>query len=214
MERCYEDKLREFAEGKRLGRLAKYVRDQAGSICDACGSTLPRMLFALRDGNSGRYYFVGQNCLGWLLTNRLVARARYRQSAVKAYELEMAIRRNGGTIATPAAKPTVETPREATAKKLEPSPLQRTVLIIQSDSSYRAQVRLGDGHRSVVARAREPRWRPEWVHQEGGLLFQEVCRPRPAALAICVLRAYREALGLWRTGAARSGDGTHQEAAA
>ena len=71
MERCYEQTLREFAEGKRLGRLAKAVRDPSDAACDACGSTLPRTLLGLRDGNSGRYYFVGQNCLGWLLANGL-----------------------------------------------------------------------------------------------------------------------------------------------
>src|SRR2546425_9097055 len=105
----YEDKLREFAEGKRLGRLAKYVRDRRGSVCDACGSALPRTLFGLREGVSGRHYFVGHNCLDWLLANGLVARARYRQSTEKAYALEMAIRRNGGTTGTPAPKPTAET---------------------------------------------------------------------------------------------------------
>src|SRR3989454_8726947 len=89
----YEQTLREFAEGKRLGRLAKAVRDPLAALCDACGSALPRTLFGLRDGNSGRYYFVGQSCLGWLLANRLVARARYRQSAETAYKLEMETRR-------------------------------------------------------------------------------------------------------------------------
>ena len=88
----YEATLREFADGKRLGRLAKAVRDPSHALCDACGSTLPRMLFGLRDGNSGRYYFVGQNCLGGLLSNGLVARARYRQSAQTAYKLEMETR--------------------------------------------------------------------------------------------------------------------------
>ena len=77
----YEERLRAFAEGKRLGRLAKAVRDPEDGVCDACGSTLPRILFGLRDTVSDRHYFVGQNCLAWLLETGPVAKARYRHSA-------------------------------------------------------------------------------------------------------------------------------------
>lgn len=34
----YEERLRAFADGKRLGRLAKAVRDPVDGVCDACGS--------------------------------------------------------------------------------------------------------------------------------------------------------------------------------
>src|SRR3990172_3753026 len=101
----YEERLRAFAEGKRLGRLARAVRDPDESVCDACGSTLPRTLFGLRDTVSGRHFFVGQNCLTWLLETGLVARARYRQSAEVAYRREMEMRRNGAGASTGEPSP-------------------------------------------------------------------------------------------------------------
>jgi hypothetical protein len=91
----YETALAEFAHGKRLARLAKFVRAQSGDRCDACGSTLPRLLFGLKDVRTERFYFVGQNCLAWLLKAGLVARARFRESAAKAYENEFRLRHNG-----------------------------------------------------------------------------------------------------------------------
>src|SRR5437667_12828046 len=93
----YEAALDQFARGKRLARLAKYVRARSDDRCDACGSTLPRLLFGLKDAQTERYYFVGQNCLSWLLEARLVARARFRQSSETAYEREMKLRRDGET---------------------------------------------------------------------------------------------------------------------
>src|SRR5437899_8882774 len=95
MDDCYETRLREFADGKRLGRLTNTVASGREDRCDACGSTQPRTLFGLKDGGSGRYYFVGQNCLAWLMDNGMVARARYRDKAASAYGREMELRRNG-----------------------------------------------------------------------------------------------------------------------
>jgi hypothetical protein len=91
----YQATLEEFARGKRLARLAKYVRARSDDRCDACGSTLPRLLFGLKDVQTDRCHFVGQNCLSWLLDNGLVARARFRQSSETAYEREMKLRLNG-----------------------------------------------------------------------------------------------------------------------
>jgi len=72
MDDCYETKLREFAEGKRLGRLTNTVPCSRDDRCDACGSTQPRTLLGLKDSVNGRYYFVGQNCLAWLMENGMV----------------------------------------------------------------------------------------------------------------------------------------------
>ena len=91
----YEAALRQFASEKGLARLARFVRARAGDRCDACGSTLPRLLFGLKDARTERCYFVGQNCLNWLLEAGLVARARFRQSAETAYDREMKLRRDG-----------------------------------------------------------------------------------------------------------------------
>jgi len=91
----YEAALDQFARGKRLARLAKYVRARSDDRCDACGSTLPRLLFGLKDAQTERCYFVGQNCLNWLLESGLIARARFRQTSETAYEREMKLRRDG-----------------------------------------------------------------------------------------------------------------------
>jgi len=91
----YEAALEQFARDKRLARLAKFVRARPGDRCDACGSTLPRLLFGLKDAQTERCYFVGQNCLGWLLDAGLVARARFRQTCEVAYEREMKLRGDG-----------------------------------------------------------------------------------------------------------------------
>jgi hypothetical protein len=107
----YESGLEEFARGKRLARLAKFVRARPGDHCDACGSTLPRLLFGVKDAQTERCYFVGQNCLNWLLEAELVARARFRHSSEIAYEREMKLRReeesvlssDGREIARPSA---------------------------------------------------------------------------------------------------------------
>ena len=90
----YEAALEQFARGKRLARLAKFVRARPSDHCDACGSTLPRLLFGLKDAQTERCYFVGQNCLNWLLEAGLVARARFRQSSETSYEREMNLRRD------------------------------------------------------------------------------------------------------------------------
>jgi hypothetical protein len=89
----YESALGRFARDKRLARLARFVRARPGDHCDACGSTLPRLLFGLKDAQTERCYFVGQNCLNWLLEAGLIARARFRHSSEIAYDREMKLRR-------------------------------------------------------------------------------------------------------------------------
>src|SRR2546422_5820 len=103
MATAYENRLIAFATGKRLGRLSGMVRQRG--VCDGCGSTLPRLFIGLRDTVSSRHYFLGQNCLAWLLANGLVARARYRESAQVAYQQEMELRRQEGIASASAAEP-------------------------------------------------------------------------------------------------------------
>jgi hypothetical protein len=173
MATCYEERVREFAEGKRLGRLSKAVRDQADGVCDACGSTLPRTLFGLRDTVSGRHYFVGQSCLASLLEKRLLARARYRQSAEVAYRQEMEMRRNGASSGNDEPLPGIRAETDLPEGRADPVGLRRTLLIVETDSHYRALVRVGDGRRWVSGRAEEPRWRQGWARHEDGLVLLE-----------------------------------------
>ena len=47
----YEEKLTAFARGQKLLRLPRPLRNRADAFCDACGSTRPRTLCALKDWN-------------------------------------------------------------------------------------------------------------------------------------------------------------------
>ncbi len=192
----YEERLRDFAEGKRLGRLAKAVRDPADGVCDACGSTLPRTLFGLRDTVSDRHYFVGQNCLAWLLETGLVARARYRQSAEIAYRREMEMRRNGASASTDEPSPSTGEQGALPKRRSDLRNLRRTILITETETHYEAVVRLEDGRRRVSG----------WARHDGGVvLLERVPRANRNAVVICLLKAYRKARATWRDGEARNG---------
>ncbi len=88
----YEQRLSEFAHGKRLLRLPRPVRGRADANCDACGSNQPRTLYALKDLSRGRYHFVGDTCLTKLAKSGAVLKRYGRESGHKAYESEMAQR--------------------------------------------------------------------------------------------------------------------------
>ncbi len=203
----YEEQLRAFTEGKRLGRLAKAVRDPEDSVCDACGSTLPRTLFGLRDTVSDRHYFVGQNCLAWLLETGLVAKARYRHSAEVAYRREMEMRRNGTGASTDGPSPISDDLYDTPKRRFDLRTLRRTILITETETHYEAVVRLEDGRRRVSGRAQEPRWGQGWARRDGGVvLLERVPRTKHNAVTICVLKAYRKARAAWRDSEARNGD--------
>ena len=87
----YEQKLAEFAPGKRLLRLARPIRDRADAFCDACGSIQPRTLYALEDLDSERHYFVGDTCLKELAKRGAILRYG-RHSGREAFEKEMKLR--------------------------------------------------------------------------------------------------------------------------
>ena len=200
----YEERLKAFAEGKRLGRLAKAVRDAEDGVCDACGSTLPRTLFGLRDTVSDRHYFVGQNCLSWLLEAGLVARARYRHSAEVAYRREMEMRRNGASTSTDESPSSTHDQGDLPQRRFDLRNLRRTILIVETESHYEALVRLENGRRRVSGRAREPRWGQGWARCDGGVvLLERVPRARRNAVIVCLLKAYRKARAAWRDGEAR-----------
>ena len=203
----YEERLRVFAEGKRLGRLAKAVRDPEGGVCDACGSTLPRTLFGLRDTVSDRHYFVGQNCLAWLLETGLVAKARYRQSAEVAYLQEMELRRNGAGASADQPSSSTGDQGDFPKRRFDLRHLRRTILITETESHYEALVRLEDGGRRVSGRARESRWSQGWARYDGGVvLLERVPRAKRNAVVICLLKAYRMARAAWREEGAQNGN--------
>ncbi len=110
------------------------------------------------------------------------------------------MRRNGASAPSDESSPSTGAHGHRLERTTGLSGLRRTVLIVESDGHCRALVRLGDGRRSVSGRAVEPRWRREWTRRDGAMVLEPVHRPRRAALAICTLRAYGQALALWREG--------------
>ena len=161
----YEAALEQFARGKRLARLAKFVRTRSEDCCDACGSTLPRLLFGLKDARTERCYFVGQNCLSWLLEAGLVARARFRQSSETAYEREMKLRRDAEPVAVDPDEILVPAAAEATPPFLAES-----------------------------ASAARPAIEGRWVRQDGALVFEQArtdLEPILILIAIARLSASR-----------------------
>ena len=87
----YEQKLTEFARGKRFLRLPRPIRDRADALCDACDSTRPHTLYGLEDTESKRHFFVGDTCLKGLV--KLGAILRYgRHSGQAQFENEMRLR--------------------------------------------------------------------------------------------------------------------------
>src|SRR3989442_11348582 len=191
----YEERLRAFVEGKRLARLARGVRDRQGAFCDACGSTLPRTLFGLRDVSTGRYFFVGQNCLGWLMARGSVARARYAQRAKTAYELEMKTRLNGSNVDVSASPQASRSSGGVTDQR---TVIRRTVLIMQTNGYCTASVRLAEGSRTTTARAIESHTSRSWVRHDGGFVLLAEPRPPRRALIPCTLNSHRRGLACLR----------------
>ena len=81
----YEEKLIYFAEGKHLRRFRGYLRAPTKTTCDACGSTLPSYLHALRDIGAGKDYFVGGNCYVRLHQLGVLEQPYVRASIATAY---------------------------------------------------------------------------------------------------------------------------------
>jgi hypothetical protein len=81
----YEEKLAFFAYGKRLRRFRGYLRAPSHTTCEACGSSLPSYLHALRDIGAGKDYFVGGNCFVRLHQLGVLERPYVRASIATAY---------------------------------------------------------------------------------------------------------------------------------
>jgi hypothetical protein len=183
MGKDYETRLIAFAEGKRLARLSRVVKERG--VCDACGSTLPRALFGLRDTVSGRHYFLGQNCLALLLEQRLVARARYRESAEVAYRREMELRGQG----TPTVVPTIPATKPA-ARQVQPARSANATAHVQSKEPARVNGLPGNSLFQGLVAMPEPRSRFRWVREGSALVLHRVVEPSDADLEAFFRAAY------------------------
>ena len=200
----YEEKLTSFARGKRLLRLPRPIRNRADAFCDACGSTLPRTLSALKDIESGRYYFAGANCLRELASQGIILRRFGKESGQAAYEVEIQHRDEESQeeviLSSDAAreiKPTVvsdEDSQPVAASGHENFP--PAILMIQYPDHYRAVVAINaaGGKTRRYGYAQESRWEERWRRAGvGNLELESVRDERPEAARNCITRAWQEA---------------------
>ena len=204
----YEQKLAEFAQGKRLLRLARPIRDRADAFCDACGSTQPRTLYVLADLDSERHYFVGDTCLKELAKRGAILRYG-RRSGREAFETEMKLRAleygtdgMGGATANATAPPkpdehksSVANPRSDPANDAQR--LFPAILVIETAEEYQAfaSARLARNGTYAWGFAQEARYQEVW-HQggEGGLVLEKDRVARPNALNQCLTEAWKEVI--------------------
>src|SRR5437899_1591070 len=94
----YEERLVDFATGKRLRRFRGVLRAPGDTSCDACGSSLPNFLYGLRDLVETRDYFVGANCF-----QRLRQLGAFEQSYVRMSIATAYLRSRGAPATSPAS---------------------------------------------------------------------------------------------------------------
>ena len=204
----YEQKLTLFVQGKRLLRLSRPVRDRADACCDACGSTQPRTLYALKELDSGRHYFVGDSCLKELVKLGAIRRRYARDSGQVAYETEMKLRAqeskdsmsapavNGKAVAltVPDSKPL-----NGDARPASPTEVWHhfpAVMIIETPEHFLGFVSLTsvDGTAQGWGYAKELRYEETWrLARDGGLLLEKVQAERPDARILCLTQAWEQA---------------------
>ena len=205
----YEQKLTAFAKDKRLLRLARPIRDRADAYCDACGSTLPRTLYALKDLASERHYFVGETCLKELAKYGAILRRYGRASGKAAYETEMKLRGQGAEEQeTTSRADSAELP--ATVLDSEPAdsdvqvahtkserPLFPAILILEKQDHYQVVVSIlsAQGIMYSSGYAREARYEEVWSRGgEGGLMLEKVKEERLDASSLCLSKAWQQAV--------------------
>ena len=207
----YEQKLAEFASGKRFRRLARPIRDRADGVCDACGSPQPRTLHMLKDELSNRYYAVGHTCLSALARRGVLVRRYSKESASEAYELEMNQRtlalngnahlakdqsEDGLSGGSESSAPAAHTSPASAVQSLIPELICPMVLLLESPDYYEATVLLLGTRSGIHAsgHSREARCDEAWEVGGGGeLVLQKVKRWRPQAMSSCLATAWAEA---------------------
>ncbi len=181
----YHQRLTEFAEKKRLQRLSDSIRDPSNPFCDACGSTLPRTLYVVKDLETARSYFLGDNCLKELLKRGAVSRRFARESGEEAYKQEMRLRSREETSSLPQVRP-------STNATMGSFPI---VLVSKTLDHYRAFVCYSSGQGiSNWGMAEEARYSQEWhLGGEQGLLLEEKREEQKDAMIRCLVKAWDQA---------------------
>ena len=204
---AYEQRLDEFAEGKRLVRLSKPVRDRADAKCDACGSIQPRTLYGQKDEDSGRYYFVGDQCLKELVKRGAILRRFGRESGPAAYERERGLRaqelsdeRTGdgadSKFPTPASQISDVTDRAVQKPESEGSVTFPVVLVLETSDHFEAFICnfTSVGALSSWGHTQEAKYEKVLSRVgEKGIILERVKQERTDALELCVSKAWNSA---------------------
>ena len=203
----YEDRVSEFAGGKKLLRLSRFIRDRADASCDVCASTRPRILYGLQDQDRGRYYFVGETCLKGLVKRGAILKRFGRGSAREAYELEIQRRSSESKDAPSPGSGGADSPSGAVearaSRTTEESELGRTisdafpvVFAVEGPEIYRVIVCLLSAHGPVLSwgYAEETRYHEVWCRRgERGIVLDKVRKERTDALDRSVTKAWEDA---------------------
>ena len=210
----YQQRLKDFADGKHLVRLSRPLRDRADASCDACGSNKPRVLFALKDEDAGRYYFVGDTCISNLMHLGVVLKGFGKESAIESYQAEMERR---GREATDATRPSNdrepvsassqsassgESDEPSTIESVRGSPMVPLVVVVETPQCYRSYVGIVSAEGAVRSYgfAQEDRRWDVWSRTgERSVLLEKVTVDREEALQDSVVKA-------WHNAATRLGD--------
>ena len=203
----YEQKLDDFARGKTFRRLSQPIRDRADTFCDACGSNQPRILYGLKEKQSGRYFFVGANCLTELLKRCSVQRRYSKESARAAYDVELEHRAQDSSVIGPPEDDTtsqvgvVEALSPPLAAKVQDPtpdqwPLIPTIGFHEAGGRYRVLVSLVSKHGTPYASGYvEGVLDDEISHRwlEGGVLLERTTAISSLGLAESISRAWNQA---------------------
>ncbi len=203
----YEQRLDEFAEGKRLVRLSKPVRDRADAKCDACGSIQPRTLYGQKDEDTGRYYFVGDNCLKELVKRGAILRRFGRESGPAAYERERDLRAQeesdertmevaDGKLPTPSLRIFGVTDHALQKPESGGSVTYPVVLVVETSDHFEAIACnfTSAGTLRSQGYGREDKYEDVWGGVgEKGMILERVKQERTDALELCLSKAWEGA---------------------
>ncbi len=196
----FERKLDEFAEGKNLVCLSHRMRDRADASCDACGSTQPRTLYALKDQDSGRYFFVGDTCLKELVKRGVIRKRFGKESGQMAFDEEMKLRtEDSGDGAGLQDRSTDPEPSKVNGQLTPGSDLPAmlpSLFVLEGPEYYEAfaYVFTEQGATGSTGYATEARYEEVWCTRgPRSMLLEKVRRARSAALRQAITNALHEA---------------------
>jgi len=166
-------------------------------------------LYALKESESNRHYFVGNTCLKELVKLGVILRRFGRESGQAAYETEMRLRTSGMEEQKGHSQADHESPSNSrhhmgsnsgdavAAKEWSERRLVPSVLILESPEHFQAVVSFNSS--SGVAHgwgcALEPRYTKAWRQGgERGLVLEEVNEEFDNALGHCLTRSWEQAI--------------------